>query len=112
MDKGLVLKPNSSHPLDIDCYADADFAQLYRYKQLYDPSSVKSQSGFVLCVSNCLCIWSSNLQHLIATSTNYNTLSARISLQTLLGFLAKTIGYDQEVILNIKVTVHKDNAAC
>jgi hypothetical protein len=119
MDKGLVLKPDSSHPLDIDCYVDADFAGLYGYKQPYDPSSVKSQSGFILCVSNCLCIWSSKLQDLIATSTTeaeYNTLldvvHKVIPLQTLLEFLAKTIGYDREVISNIKVTVHEDNAAC
>jgi hypothetical protein len=119
MDKGLVLKPDSSHPLVIDCYVDADFARLYRYKQPYDPSSVKSLSGFVLCISNWLCIWSSKLQHLIATSTTeveYNMLSdvmcKVIPLQTLLEFLAKTIGYDQEVILNIKVTIHKDNVGC
>jgi Reverse transcriptase (RNA-dependent DNA polymerase) len=119
MDKGLVLKPDSSHPLDIDCYIDADFAGLYGYKQPYDPSSVKSRSGYVLCVSNCLCIWSSKLQHLIATSTTeaeYNALSDAmcevVPLQTLLEFLAKTLGYDREVISNIKVTIHKDNAAC
>jgi hypothetical protein len=35
-----------------------------------------------------------------------------IPLQTLLEFLAKTLGYNQEVISNIKVTVHEDNAAC
>jgi hypothetical protein len=119
MDEGLVLKPNSSHPLDIDCYVDADFAGLYRSEQPYDPSSVKSRSGYVLCVSNCLCIWSSKFQHLIATSTTeveYNVLSDAmrevVPLQTLLEFLAKTLGYDQYVISNIKVTVHEDNAAC
>jgi hypothetical protein len=114
-----VLKPDSSHPLDIDCYVDADFARIYRYEQPFDPSSVKSQSGYVLCVSNCLCIWSSKLQYLIATSTTeaeYNTLSdvmrEVVPLQTLLEFLAKTLGYDREVISNTKVTVHEDNAAC
>jgi hypothetical protein len=40
MDKGLVLKPDSIHPLDIDCYVDAGFAGLYGYEQPYDPSSV------------------------------------------------------------------------
>jgi hypothetical protein len=42
MDKGLVLKPDTNRPVDIDCYIDADFAGLYRYKQAYDLSSVKS----------------------------------------------------------------------
>jgi Reverse transcriptase (RNA-dependent DNA polymerase) len=28
MDKGLVLKPDSSHPLDIDCYVDADYLDM------------------------------------------------------------------------------------
>jgi hypothetical protein len=69
MDKGLVLQPDANQPLDIECYVDADFAGLYGYEQPYNPSSVKSQSGFVLCASNCPCIWSSKLQRLIATST-------------------------------------------
>jgi hypothetical protein len=34
-----------------------------------------------------------------------------VPLQMLLEFLAKTLGYDRDVISNIKVTVHKDNAA-
>jgi hypothetical protein len=116
MDKGLVLKPDARCPLDIDWFV----ATLYsRYKQLYDPSSAMSRSGFVVCVSNCLCIWSSKLQHLIATSTTeaeYNVLSDTmckvIPLQTLLEYLAKTIGYNQELILHIKVTVHEDSVAC
>jgi hypothetical protein len=119
MDKGLVLKPNSSHPLDIDCCVGADFARIYGYEQLFDPSSVQSWSGYVLCVSNCLCIWSSKLHHIIATSTTeaeYNALSDTmckvVPLQMLLEFLVKTIGYDREVISNIKVTIHEDNAAC
>jgi hypothetical protein len=50
MDKGLVLKPDSSHPLDIDCYIDADFARLYGYEQLYDPSLVLRVGLGMFCV--------------------------------------------------------------
>jgi len=35
-----------------------------------------------------------------------------LPLQTLLEYLAKTIGYDKDVIANLNVTVHEDNAAC
>jgi hypothetical protein len=38
MNKGLVLKTDASHPLDIDCYIDADFVGLSGYEQPYDPS--------------------------------------------------------------------------
>jgi hypothetical protein len=78
MDLGLVLKPDTSCPLD--CFVDADFVGLYGYEQPYDPSSVKCQSGFVLCDSNCP-ILSSKLQHLIATSTTemeYNALGHNV----------------------------------
>ena len=118
-DKGLVLRPDLSRPLDIDCYVDADFTGLYGYEQPHDPSSVKSRSGFVLCVANCPVIWASKLQHLIATSTTeaeYNALSDSmrevIPLQSLVEFIAKTIGYTKEVLSNLLVTVHEDNAAC
>ena len=118
-DKGLILRPDRNRPLDIDCYVDADFAGLYGFEQPHDPSSVKSRTGFVLCVSNCPVVWSSKLQHLIATSTTeaeYNALSEAMRevfpLQSSLEYLATTIGYDKKVLSNLLVTVHEDNAAC
>ena len=73
----------------------------------------------MLCVSNCPVVWSSKLQHLIATSTTeaeYNALSDAmrevLPLQSSLEYLATTIGYDKKVLSSLLVSVHEDNAAC
>jgi hypothetical protein len=119
LDKGLVLQPDHDRPLDIDCYVDADFAGLFGYEQPHDPSSVKSRTGYVICVANCPVIWSSRLQHLIATSTTeaeYNALSDSmrevLPLQELLQVIATTVGYQAALATNFQTTVHEDNAAC
>jgi hypothetical protein len=105
MDQGLILKPNRDNPLHVDCYVDADFAGLFGYEQPHDPSSVKSRTGFVICVANCPVIWTSRLQHLIATSTTeaeYNALSESmrdvIPLQEIIQVIADTIGYFNNIL--------------
>lgn len=47
----LILRPTGV--LDIDAYCDADFAGLWSYEDSLDPSCVKSQTGFVICLSSC-----------------------------------------------------------
>ena len=59
LDKGLILCP--SDQLDIDCYVNADFAGLWPHKDKQDPTSVKSRTGFVICIANCPAIWASRL---------------------------------------------------
>ena len=42
MEEGLVLKPNGS--IDIECFMDADFAGLFAFEDVLDPSCVKSRT--------------------------------------------------------------------
>ena len=100
----MILLPNTEHPLNIDCYVDANFADLFGTEEPHDPSSVKSRTGMVLCVANCPVTWSSRLQHLIATSTTeaeYNSISDAmhevIPLQNLTTQVAATIGFSDDI---------------
>jgi hypothetical protein len=69
-DKGLILHPKSHKGrLDIDCYADADFAGLWGYEDKQDPSCVKSRTGYVIFIADCPVLWVSRLQTYITTST-------------------------------------------
>ena len=66
-EKGLILNP--SQDFKINCYPDADFAGLYGYEQVTDPTCVKSRTGFVITVSDCPVLWQSKLQSETALST-------------------------------------------
>ena len=118
MDKGLILRPDLDRPFDIDCYVDADFAGLFGSEQPHDSSSVKSRTGFVICVANCPVVWRSSLQQSVATSTTeaeYNALSEAmrdvIPMQHLLGVVSSAIGNDQVLQTSFQTTIHEDNAA-
>ncbi len=77
LDKGLILNP--SDELKIDCYPDADFAGLWNRDNINNPHCVQSQTGYVICLSNCPVLWISKLQTEIALSTmeaEYVALSA------------------------------------
>ena len=39
--------------MSIDCYVDADFAGLWGFENPHDPTSVKSRTGYVLCLAGC-----------------------------------------------------------
>ncbi len=49
--KGLILNPSKT--LNIDCYPDADFAGLWTRANKQDPHCVCSQTGYIICLSNC-----------------------------------------------------------
>ena len=67
MTRGLILHP--SNELKIDCYPDADFAGLWTRDKVDDPHCVRSQTGYVICVSDCPVLWTRELQSEIALST-------------------------------------------
>ena len=85
MEEVLVLKLNVS--MDIECFVDADFAGLFAFEDVLDPSCVKSRTGYIIRVSGCPIIWTSRLQTDIASSTmesEYNSLS--MAMKELLPF--------------------------
>jgi hypothetical protein len=77
LDKGLILTP--SDDLKIDCCPDANFAGLWNRKDENDPYCVCSQTGYIICLLDCLLLWISKLQTEITLSTmeaEYIALSA------------------------------------
>jgi Reverse transcriptase (RNA-dependent DNA polymerase) len=65
--EGLIMDPTGD--LAIDCYADADFAGLWKQENDQDPLCVKSRTGFLITIGGCPLTWTSKLQSEIALST-------------------------------------------
>ena len=49
-DNGIVFNP--SKKLGVDCYADADFAGLWKHEDPQDPICARSRTGFVVTFDN------------------------------------------------------------
>ena len=58
-DNGLVFNP--SKKLVVDCYADADFAGLWRHEDPQYPIFARSRTGFVVTFANCPLLWVSKI---------------------------------------------------
>jgi Reverse transcriptase (RNA-dependent DNA polymerase) len=115
-DKGLILRPHRSELLKVDCYVDADFCGLYGREDRTDPTSVKSRTGYVICIAGCPVIWSSKLQESIALSTmmaEYYALSTAmrevLPLNDLVKVIATALQLDEEHLTSFNTTVWEDN---
>lgn len=116
MDKGMILEPSDT--LDIDAFVDADFCGLWKKEERSDSTSVKSRTGFVICLANCPILWKSSLQTRIANSTmeaEYNALSSSMKevlpLQALIKAIAVKVDLP-EVSTVFRTTVWEDNIGC
>jgi hypothetical protein len=114
MDKGIILKPTGK--LQVDCYVDADFAGLWPHEDREDPVSVKSRSGYVICLSECPVVLGSRLQGEISTSmmeVEYNALSMNmrevLPFKHLVEANTHIVGYDKPETTTFKTTVWEDN---
>ncbi len=67
LQKGLILTPSENFKMD--CYPDVDFAGLWGGDNRQDPHSVRSRTGYVICLADCPILWKSKLQTEIALST-------------------------------------------
>jgi hypothetical protein len=101
-DKGLVLYPihSDNDEFKINCYVDANFAGMWGYKDTQDPSSVKSQTGFIIFLNDCPIVWQSKLQTDIASSTmesESNSLAIAIrnvlALQNFSRYIIRGLGH-------------------
>ena len=115
--KGLILKPSKS--LDVDAYVDTDFAGMALKEDRSDPTSVKSRTGFIICVAGCPIVWHSKLQTTIATSSvhaEYIGLSSAmrdiIPLRNTLTVLADALGLPDDYATTFKTTIWEDNDGC
>lgn len=66
-ERGMIIRPRSNKKLN--CYADADFAGLWKSEDPMDPACAKSRTGYILTLGNTPLCWCSKLQTKIALST-------------------------------------------
>jgi hypothetical protein len=114
LDKGLILNP--SDDLKIDCYPDADFVGPWNCDKKQDPRCICSQTGYVICLSDCPVLWISKLQTEIALSTME---AEYVALSTLCRDLFPLIDVTKEICsafllnlpdkTNMHITIHEDN---
>jgi hypothetical protein len=51
-ERGLIICPTKS--MKVDCFVDADFADVFTLEDADDPRSVRSRTGFILTLGQCL----------------------------------------------------------
>ena len=117
---GLILKPNMKELMQVNCFADADFAGLFSVENPQDPVSVRSRTGYVLTFAGCPILWVSKLQTEIALSTlhaEYVALSQSlrdlIPTRDLVTELMKGLwrkDKEKQIKFVSKSTVYEDNA--
>ena len=67
---------------------ETDFAGLWPHEDKLDPTCVKSQTGFVICIANCPVIWQSKLQSEIATlTTEAKCVALSVAMRSVIPFL-------------------------
>jgi hypothetical protein len=104
--------------MKIDCYPDADFAELWKRDDVQDPHCVCSRTGYVICLANCPVLWKSRLQTEITLSTmeaEYVALST--SCRDLFPLIEITteicLIFDVDIVVNetadIHIKIHEDN---
>ena len=97
-DTGLVMKPNDK--MNLELYADADFAGLWSIEHPDDPISVRSRTGYIITLCGLPISWSSKLQTEIATST---MMAEYIALSTGMRELLPTIDLFREICDHLKI---------
>jgi hypothetical protein len=112
--KGLIFNPSGS--LKIDCYPDADFAGLWNRDDKQDPHCVRSWTGYVICLVDCLVLWKSTLQTEIALSaikTEYVALSTSccnlFPLIDVTREISKAFSIELSDTAQMHVKIHEDN---
>jgi hypothetical protein len=115
--QGMIMKPTKD--LTLDCFADADFAGMFKRSDPDDPKSVKSRSGFVITLGGIPVSWHSKLQSETALSTmesEYISLSQAmrvlLPMRLLLEEVSTTLKLKTDPTSKIKSTIWEDNAAC
>jgi hypothetical protein len=113
-DKGTIVKPSGR--LNIDSWADADFAGLYGIEPSSDRNSARSRTGWITCLGDCPLLWKSQLQGPVAQSTleaEYIALSdclrTVVWLKALIIEVASALGLTDSVMSTLHAVVFEDN---
>ncbi len=98
--------------LDLECYADVDFAGIWGYEDPQDPHCIQSHTGFVILLGGCPILWTCKLQTYTALSTmdmEYISLSTitrdLLLMWDILQEICATMGLDYKELSMIKSTV-------
>jgi hypothetical protein len=108
--EGLIYRPQPDRGLE--CFPDANFADLFGVESSDDPVCAKSRTGYVVTYAGCPVVWVSKLQTEISLSTQEAELIAMsesmrklLPVQRLLKEL-RVFG-----VPPVPTTVHEDNSA-
>ena len=103
--------------MTLDLYVDADFAGLWNYEEVTDPSCVRSRTGYVITMGNIPVTWQSKLQTEVALSTMESEYIAAsygmrslLPMRDILKVLCKALNIHRSVQSTVS-TVWEDNAA-
>jgi hypothetical protein len=115
--KGMIMKPTKD--LTLDCFADADFAGMFKRSDPDDSKSVKSRSGFVITLGGIPVSWHSKLQTetaLSAMESEYISLSQAmrvlLPMRIILEEVSVALNLKTDPKSKIKSTIWEGNAAC
>ena len=117
IDCGTIVKPEGD--LNLKCWADADFAGLYKREDNDDPSSARSRTGYIIALSGVPLYWKSTLQKEACTAScesEYvalgHAMKALIPLIELVKECCTQVGLPSEATADIHADVFEDNNAC
>ena len=112
--EGMLIRQMTE--LQLNCYADADFAGLWRVEHEQDPTCVKSRTGYIVTLGENPILWVSKLQSEVAVSTmeaEYIALSQSIRellpLKRILKEVGKTFGKNKFRVITYS-TIFEDNS--
>ena len=103
-ENGLIMQPNDD--MNLELYADADFAGLWNIENPDDPISVRSRTGYCITLSGLPVSWRSTLQSEISTST---MMSEYIALSTGMRELLPTINLFGEICDSLGIDRPKES---
>jgi hypothetical protein len=119
--RGTILRlspENRSKPLQLDLWADADFAGCWNATEQHDPDTARSRTGYVVTLSGFPLIWKSQLQVGIALSTaeaEFAALSsgmrALVPLRTIFFEIVACFGIPSEQVSTISHAFEDNQAA-
>ena len=113
--KGLILTPSTA--LNVNAYSDVDFAGLYGYEDISDPTCTMSRAGFIITVADCPVLWQSKLQ----TETALLTMEAEtvafvtccrklLPILDIVAQIRKAVGMQSDEKRKFHIRIHEYNA--
>ena len=114
INKGTIIHPTGT--LQLDCWVDAAFGNLYHIDPDHEPSATKLHTGYIITLGGCPLVWKSQLQLTIALSTQegeYCTLSQAmhtlIPIRAILIEISSALSLPPSMTVSICSQVFEDN---